>query len=42
MDSTHGTNVYDFHLITILVLDDFGEGVPVGWMISKCEDAVVI
>ncbi len=25
MDSTHGTNHYDFKLVTVLVLDDFGE-----------------
>ena len=42
MDSTHGTNVYDFYLITILVLDDLGEGVPVGWIISNREDAAII
>jgi len=35
VDSTHGTNVYDFKLITILVIDEFGEGIPVAWMISK-------
>jgi hypothetical protein len=23
-------------------LDDFGEGVPVGWMISNCEDAAAL
>lgn len=38
MDATHGTNHYDFNLITVLVLDDYGEGVPVGWMISNRED----
>ena len=26
MDSTNGTNMYDFFLITILILDDLGEG----------------
>ena len=25
MDSTHGTNMYDLNLITILVIDEFGE-----------------
>lgn len=42
MDSTHGTNSYDFFLITLLVLDDLGEGVPVCWIISNREDAAVI
>eukprot|EP00794_Sanderia_malayensis_P011705 gene11705-12923_t len=28
MDATHGTNQYDFLLISILVVDDYGEGLP--------------
>ncbi len=39
MDATHGTNHYDF---TIIVLDDYGEGVPVGWMISNKEDRTAL
>ena len=42
MDSTHGTNMYDFHLISIVILDDFREGVPVCWIISNREDSAVI
>ena len=42
MDSTHGTNVYDFYLVTILVLDEYREGIPVRWMISNREDAAAI
>lgn len=42
MDSTHGTNVYDFYLVTILVLDEYREGIPVGWMITNREDAAAI
>ena len=38
IDSTHGTNAYDFNLTTILVIDEYGEGLPVGWMISNRED----
>lgn len=34
MDSTHGTNVYDFLLVSILVVDDHGEGLPVAWAIT--------
>ena len=30
MDSTHKTNAYDFFLTTLLVIDDYGEGIPVG------------
>ncbi|XP_011402771.1 PREDICTED: uncharacterized protein LOC100634557 [Amphimedon queenslandica] len=42
MDSTNSTNAYDFFLITILVLDDLGEGVPIAWIISNREDAATI
>ena len=42
IDTTHKTNQYDFQLLTLLVVDDFGEGVPVGWMISNREDGLVI
>ena len=40
IDSTHGTNTYDFKLITMLVVDEYGKGVPVGWLISDREDAI--
>ena len=40
MDATHGTNMS--MLITILVLDDFGEGIPVAWAISNREDAIML
>ena len=26
LDSTHKTNIYDFKLVTLLVVDDYGEG----------------
>ena len=42
IDSTHGTNIYDFYLITVLVLDDYKEGIPVAWPISNREDAAVL
>ena len=42
VDSTHGTNVYDFKLITVLVLDELGEGIPVAWMISNREDSLAL
>ncbi len=38
VDSTHGTNGYDFLLITVVVIDDYGEGFPVAWCISNRED----
>ena len=42
MDATHRTNMYNFKLITILVLDDFGECIPVAWAISNREDAIML
>ena len=38
IDATHGTNGYDFSLITIIVIDEFGEGYPVAWCISNRTD----
>ena len=38
VDSTHGTNMYDFLLTTIMVVDEFGEGEPAGWCIANHED----
>jgi len=38
IDSTHGTTAYEFLLTTILVIDDYGEGLPVAWAISNHED----
>ena len=35
IDATHGTTAYDFQLITVLVIDDFNQGIPVAWMISN-------
>ena len=29
-DATHGTTLYDFPLTTLLVIDEFGEGQPIG------------
>jgi len=42
MDSTNGTNVYDFKLTTLLVLDELWEGIPVAWMVCNREDAVAL
>ena len=42
MDSTHGTNVYDFLLISIVVVDDHGEGLPVAWAITNHETTTVL
>ena len=42
VDTTHGTTAYDFQLITVLVIDDYDEGIPVGWLISNRESADVL
>ena len=35
MDSTHGTNFF-------MVLDDYGESIPVAWAISNKEDTTTL
>ena len=42
IDSTHGTNSYNFSLVTLVVVDEFGEGYPVGWCLSNSEDKYVL
>ena len=37
VDSTHGTNQYNFLLITLLIIDEFGEGIPIAFAISNRE-----
>ncbi len=33
--ATHETNSYGFSLITLIVVDDFGEGYPVAWCLTN-------
>ena len=42
IDATHGTNGYDFSLITLIVIDEFGEGYPVAWCISNTTDLTLL
>ena len=42
VDATHGTNAYDFKLITLIVVDEYGEGFPVAWCITNKEDRVLL
>ena len=42
IDAMYRVNDYDFHLITILVLDDFQEGIPVAWALANSEDKIAI
>lgn len=41
IDSTHGLNMYDFELSTILVIDEFGEGYPAACMFTNRKDTKV-
>ncbi|CAH1236533.1 unnamed protein product [Diabrotica balteata] len=41
IDSTHGLNMYDFELTTLMVMDEFGEGFPAACMFSNRIDTVV-
>ena len=38
IDSTFKTTGYDFTLITVMVIDEFGEGYPTGWCLTTRED----
>ena len=42
MDDTHGTNSYHFSLITVLVVDEFGEGCPVAWCLCNRTDLYIL
>ena len=42
MDATYKINDYDFNLITLMVLDDYQEGIPVAWALSTREDSSVL
>lgn len=39
-DSMYGINVYDFFLIIIYVVDEFGEGILVVWCLLSYEDFI--
>ena len=41
-DSTHGTTMYDFLLITLMVLDEYDEGISITWAITNREDQSVL
>ena len=42
VDATHGTTMYDVLLITVLAMDEYGEGVPVAWALSNTEDQAAL
>lgn len=41
IDGTHGLNNYDFELTTLLVVDECGEGIPVGFMFTNRKDTYI-
>ncbi len=38
MDTTYNVSDYNIHLIPLLVLDDYEEGIPVAYAIFNMED----
>ncbi|XP_047103518.1 uncharacterized protein LOC124722391 [Schistocerca piceifrons] len=42
VDSTHCTNVYKLLVTTLLVLDEFGSGIPVAFCVSNKENTTVM
>ena len=42
MDGTHGTNGYDFLPISVLVINEFGEGFPVARCLSNRQDQFLL
>lgn len=42
MDSTHGTNAYDFQLTTLMLVDENGEGFPAAFCFSNRVDEIVM
>ncbi|XP_050065173.1 uncharacterized protein LOC126554109 [Aphis gossypii] len=41
IDGTHGLNAYDFELVTLLVIDDFGSGFPCCFMFTNLKDTKI-
>uniref|UniRef100_A0A1X7VQF6 ZSWIM1/3 RNaseH-like domain-containing protein n=1 Tax=Amphimedon queenslandica TaxID=400682 RepID=A0A1X7VQF6_AMPQE len=42
IDETHSSNIFNFLLITVMVIDSYGEGVPVALAISSKEDSCTL
>ena len=42
MDSTHGTNAYDYQMTTLMVIDEHGEGFPAAFCFSSRVDEAVM
>ena len=42
IDTCYNTNIYDFNLVTIVVRDEYGEGIPVAWAVSNRKDTCLL
>ncbi|GBN54138.1 hypothetical protein AVEN_263881-1 [Araneus ventricosus] len=42
VDSTHGISNYNFELVTVLVIDEYEEGIPVAFCISSSVNTVIL
>lgn len=42
VDATHGTQKYKFLLVTVLIVNDFGKGVPVAWLVTTNETEIML
>ena len=42
MVATYGVNMYAFMLISVLVIDEYGEGIPVAWAITNREYTTIL
>ena len=42
MDSTYGVNMQAFMLISVLLIDEYGEEIPVAWAITNREDTTIL
>ena len=42
IDTTYSTNMHDFNLVTVMVTDESGEGLPALWSISNREDCLIL
>ena len=38
--TTHSINLYDFSLITLVMIGEYGKGIPIAWMFSNREAAI--
>ena len=42
VDGTYGTNGYDIMLITVILIDEYGEDFPVAWCISNRKNQLLL